>query len=166
MTTPLWLCVSRDFPILWVTPHASLKTCSPTHMPHGGSRPGWQLCAASQHMPRRASRRPLQRRRWSCGRYHKITTTDVVWARRVRRRSVGGCPGLVTVVWAIRVHDRQCPGVWSHIACGRHPVSLSAQVPAAIVCALARNIWLGKKICWWNISSAPFWGLLRGYSFI
>jgi hypothetical protein len=31
---------------------------------------------------------------------NRTTTTDVVWARRVRRRSVSGCPGLDGVVWA------------------------------------------------------------------
>ena len=63
----------------------------------------------------------------------------VMWGRphdqdqlcRVRTLSSVG----VWVVWAFRVHDLQCTGVWQHTVCGFHPVSLSS--PEVIVCALA-----------------------------
>ena len=58
---------------------------------------------------------------------------------RVRTRSSVG----VWVVWAFRVHDLQCTGVWQHTVCGFHPVSLSS--PEVIVCALAGDISPGKK---------------------
>jgi len=71
----------------------------------------------------------------------------VVWGRphdqdqlcRVRTLSSVG----VWVVWAFRVHDLQCTGVWQHTVCGFHPVSLSS--PEVIVCALAGDISPGKK---------------------
>ena len=73
----------------------------------------------------------------------------VVWGRphdqdqlcRVRTLSSVG----VWVVWAFRVHDLQCTGVWQHTVCGFHPVSLSSPVPEVIVCALAGDIRPGKK---------------------
>jgi hypothetical protein len=72
-------------------------------------------------------------------RAHKVGRSERVCAHDTNtRRSGGGCPGLVKVVLALRVHDRWCPGGWSHTACGHHPVSLSA--PAVSVCALALNI--------------------------
>ena len=104
----------------------------------------WRRCAASQHMPSRARRRPSA---WatvvwapphdgfvvrlsisgclgctgSCGRDHTTAITDVVWDRRERRWSVGGCPWLVWVVWA-RPHDhdklRHGHVVWARIAVG------------------------------------------------
>ncbi len=52
---------------------------------------------------------------------------------------------MVAVVWAFRVHDLQCTGVWQHTVCGFHPVSLSSPVPEVIVCALAGDIRPGKK---------------------
>ena len=74
-------------------------------------------------------------------------SVGALWARphdqdqlcRVRTRSSVG----VWVVWAFRVHDLQCTGVWQHTVCGFHPVSLSS--PEVIVCALAGDISPGKK---------------------
>ena len=62
---------------------------------------------------------------------------------RVRTRSL--VFGLVAVVWAFRVHDLQCTGVWQHTVCGFHPVSLSSPVQEVIVCALAGDIRPGEK---------------------
>ena len=45
--------------------------------------------------------------------------------------------GLVAVVWAFRIHDLQCTGVWQHTVCGFHPVSLSSPVQEVMVC-----VWL------------------------
>jgi len=76
----------------------------------------------------------------SCGRDHTTKTNYVVCAHGHR-----WVFGLVAVVWAFRVHDLQCTGVWQHTVCGFHPVSLSSPVPEVIVCALAGDIRPGKK---------------------
>ena len=76
----------------------------------------------------------------SCGRDHTTKTNHVVCAHGHR-----WVFGLVAVVWAFRVHDLQCTGVWQHTVCGFHPVSLSSPVPEVIVCALAGDIRPGKK---------------------
>ena len=76
----------------------------------------------------------------SCGGDHTTKTNYVVCAHCHR-----WVFGLVAVVWAFRVHDLQCTGVWQHTVCGFHPVSLSSSVPEVIVCALAGDIRPGKK---------------------
>jgi hypothetical protein len=74
------------------------------------------------------------------GRDHTTKTNYVVCAHGHR-----WVFGLVAVVWAFRVHDLQCTGVWQHTVCRFHPVSLSSPVPEIIVCALAGDISPGKQ---------------------